>query len=238
MDDHSMRRYVPLLIGGAALIAAACSEPVAAPAAKAPVAKAPVLMTWEPVKMAFYDLAGIYTFTLDPQGGEAKVGQYTIAYDANAVCDPATSGYGPSEWKKSCETLTEPLTITARFWIEDGRAHADFTPDIRFSPNADVTLSGVVPSLRDLELTDEVKDRYSVGYTRVANGLRYFINEAASDPSLATFFAERDGRATGFIRRKLLHFSGYYVRSGRICDDGGMCSDGSLDAVDGGFESP
>ena len=82
-----MRRYVPLLIAGTALIAAACSEPVA-PGAKAPVAKAPVLMTWEPVKMAFYDLAGIYTFTLDPQGGEAKVGQYTIAYHANAVCHP------------------------------------------------------------------------------------------------------------------------------------------------------
>ena len=75
-----------------------------------------------------------------------------------------------------------------------------------------------------------MKSRYAVGYTRVANGYRYFINEAASDPSLATYFGERDGRASGFIRRRLLHFSGYYVRSGRLCDDGGECSDGSYDS--------
>ena len=229
-----MRRYVPLLIAGAALVAAACSDSVS-PTQSAEKAQAlPALVPFVGFNASAYDQAATYTFSLSPKGGKAKIGSYTLTYDASAVCDPSTSSYGPTEWKKSCSTLTSSITITARFWVEDGRTHADFSPDIRFDPSKSVTLSTRIPSLRGNELTDDLRQSYAVGYSKVANGYRYFIDEAASDPSLATVFGVRsNGQSDGWVSRRVLHFSGYYVRSGRACDESsGDCGDGSVDIVD------
>jgi hypothetical protein len=106
MDEHSMRRYVPVLVAGSALIAAACSEPVAprTPAAPQYVPIVSAHIVAEPANMWAIEQAGTFTFTLNPWGGTAKIGAYRLSYDANAVCNPATSGYGPSEWKKSCSS--------------------------------------------------------------------------------------------------------------------------------------
>jgi hypothetical protein len=118
-----------------------------------------------------------------------------------------------------------------KFWVEDGRTYADFSPDIRFEPSKSVVISARVPSLRGQEITDALRQEYSLGYTRVVDGIRYLIDEAATDPSLATVFGtDWSGNANGRLSRRLLHFSGYYVRSGRTCDDtSGDCSDGTMD---------
>ena len=231
-----MRRYVPVLVAGSALIAAACSEPIAAPRSPAaaaswvPVVSANVIA--EKANMWAIEQAGTFVFTITPNAGEAKIGVYTLNFGDNSVCDPSTSGYGPSEWKKDCSTLSESITITAKFWVENGRTYADFSPDIRFSPSSSVIISARVPELRGLEITDSLRQHYEVGYTRVVDGIRYLIDEAATDPSLATVFGQNeDGTANGALSRKLLHFSGYYVRSGRTCDDLGVCSDGTMDAL-------
>lgn len=235
MDDQSKSRYVPLLIAGAALIAAGCSEPVSPPSAPAqqrdwvPLLSAHVSMA--PANMWAIEQAGTYTFTLNPEGGHADIGVYNLDYEADAVCNPETSGYGPSEWRKGCDTLGAPITITAKFWVEDGHTYSDFSPDIRFSPSKYVWVSATVPELRGKEITDALRDKYSVGYTRVVNGMRYFIDESAEDPGLATIFGDVDGVATGSLKRRLLHFSGYYVRSGRACDDDGTCGDGTVDGM-------
>ena len=231
MTDHEMRRWIPVFVAGAALIAAACSEPAAPPQ---PVAEkwVPIVgpnITAKPANMWAIEQAGTFVFTIDPAGGEAKIGVYTLNYDANVVCDPETSGYGPSVWRNSCNTLNEPITITAKFWVEDGHTYADFSPDVRFDPSKYVWVSAVAPGLRGKEINEALRDQYSVNYTRVVDGMRYFINEAANNPDLATIFGEEDGLATGALKRRLLHFSGYYVRSGRTCDLEGVCADGSLD---------
>ena len=236
MDDHSMRRYVPVLVAGAALIAAACNEPVAPVAQPEAASYVPIVsanVVAERANMWAIEQAGTFVFTINPWGGTAKIGVYNLSYDANAVCDPATSEYGPSEWKKSCSTLTSPITITAKFWVEDGRTYADFSPDIRFEPSKNVVISARVPSLRGQQITDALRAQYAVNYTRVVDGIRYLIDEAATDPTLATVFGVRwDGTASGKLSRKLLHFSGYYVRSGRTCDDStGECTDGTMDAL-------
>ena len=227
-----MRRYVPLLIAGTVLIAAACSEPVSSPRTPAapwvPILSAHVTMA--PANMWAIEQAGTFTFTLSPEGGHADIGVYNLDYDADVVCDPETSGYGPSEWRKSCNTLSAPITITAKFWVEAGHTYADFSPDIRFDPSKYVWVSASAPGLRGQAITDALRYKYSVGYTRVVNGMRYFIDEGAEDPGLATIFGEEDGVATGALKRRLLHFSGYYVRSGRTCDDTGVCTDDLIDA--------
>ena len=227
-----MRRFVPVLIAGAALIAAACSEP-ASP--RAPVAQqrewVPLLSShvqMAPANMWAIEQAGTFVFTLNPEGGHADIGVYNLDYDADAVCNPETSEYGPSEWRKPCETLGAPITITAKFWVEDGHVYSDFSPDIRFSPSKYVWVSANVPDLKGKEITDALREKYAVNYTRVVNGMRYFIDEAAEDPGLATIFGEENGVANGNLKRRLLHFSGYYVRSGFACDvDSGQCSDGT-----------
>lgn len=235
MDDHSMRRYVPLLIAGSAFIAAACSDAVAParPTSQAELSATAALVPFVGFNASLYDRAQTYRFKLSANGGKAKIGAYTLTYGANAVCDPATSSYGPTEWQKRCKTLSKSITIVARFWVEDGRTYADFSPDIRFDPSRNVTISTRVPGLRGADLTDELRSAYAVGYTRVVDGYRYFIDEAADDPSLATVFGMKGRHANGLVSRRVLHFSGYYVRSGRVCDESSdECGDGSIETLD------
>ena len=228
-----MRRYVPILVAGAALIAAACSDSVA-PARSTNASDLPTLASFGggpassrgKANHGPFESAPEITFTISPRGGRAQIAGFTLNYPANAVCDPSVSGYGASDWQKPCETLNEPITITAKFWLEDGRTHADFSPDIRFDPSKDVTLSAIVPSLRGHRLSASDRDKYSIWYSVLVGDERYYIDEASVFPELATVFGERRGRATGNLVRKIYHFSGYYVRSGRVCDDSsGDCSD-------------
>jgi len=137
MSDN-MRRYVPILIAGTVLIAAACSD------ATAPMQSTSKIQQFgasAPARLVLGDLtAGTYTFTLDPKGGSTKFGAFRLNYDANAVCDPRTSGYGAAYWLAPCTTLSSPITITATVSFANGESTVEFSPDIRFSPNATVVL--------------------------------------------------------------------------------------------------
>ena len=174
------------------------------------------------------DNAGTLTFTLSPWGGMVRIGAFTVFYPASAVCDPNRSGYGPTEWQKPCPTLRRPITIQAKFWVDAaGVAYADFSPDIRFDPSKRVTLLTYIPDVRGVTLTDAIRAQYSISYT-VSNGQdRFFVDDGATDPALATFFGtQRDGSANGIAWRRIYHFSGYYVRSGKACDESDPeCSD-------------
>ena len=227
-----MRRYVPILIAGAALITAACSDSTA-PTRSTSVSDLPKLSYFGggPGSYQSYssnhdeDNAKTVVFTIDPQGGAVRLNGFELVYPANAVCDPATSGYGPSEWKKSCETLNSAMTITAKVWVVDGRTHADFSPDIRFDPSKDVYVSVKMRDIRGQVPQADWADKYNIWYSTRVGDVRYFVNDAAYNPELATVFGMRDGKATGWMTRKIWHFSGYYVRSGRVCDEFDVCVD-------------
>ena len=221
-DLVATKRYVALLIGGAALLAAACSEPLA----PNPAQRAPAALVAQPSTVAAargdrgHNQEGYYTFWMSPRGGEAQLGPYVLRYDARSVCDPATSGYGLEFWAEECRTLRAPVVLVAHVWYEDGRAYVEMNRDLRFDPTKSVVLSTNVPDLRNQVLTDELRAQYSIGYTTMVNGQRVFMDDASWDPSLATVFGiGRNGRANGNISRRVLHFSGYYVRSGRL-DEG------------------
>jgi len=213
-EQISMRRYVAVFIGGAALIVAACSEPMA------PTAPS---LTQGPAAVAAArgsdrdHTEGYYVFAMSPRGGEAQLGPYLLRYDAHAVCNPANSGYGLEHWAKACETLRAPVVVIAHVWYEDGRALIEMNRDLRFDPSKSVVLSTNVPDLRGQVLTDALRAQYAIGYTTMVDGQRVFMDDATWDPSLATVFGtRRNGRASGAISRRVLHFSGYYVRSGRL----------------------
>jgi hypothetical protein len=236
MDDHSMRRYVPLLIAGAALIAAACSDSTA-PTRSTYDPDHPVLTALGSGTFSSYRRqehvdptaeanAATFTFSISPtKGAMVKVGTLYLYFPDRAVCDPTKSSYGPTEWDASCETLKKSITVTAKFWVEDGRTHADFTPNLRFAPDRGVYIGGYVPEIIGREATESLADKYAVYYAVLVGDTRYLINEAAVDPTLATVIMQKDGLATGGFYRRIKHFSGYYVRSGRVCDEEtGECS--------------
>lgn len=220
-----MRRYVPLLIAGAALIAAACRDAIA-PSRASSEARSLVALTQGPhVTSARADHAAeskgtSFTFTIDPEGGWTRVGNFRLVYPSHAVCDPDRSEYGPDAWDEPCPTLKRPIRIRARVWVQDGTSYADFRPNIRFDPEKEVKLFTVIPALRDQVLTDDLRSLYSIGYTLSNGSTRYFIDEGADDSDLATHFYTRDGKATGLVSRRIQHFSGYYVRAGYYCEYG------------------
>jgi hypothetical protein len=211
-----MRRYLPLLIAGAALIAAACSDTVAP---KQPTTVAATIAKLGGGPGSFANLwdstlaeenADTVTFTIDPQGGSARIGDFRLEYEANSVCNPETSGYGAEYWQQSCETLTAPITIKGKFWFQDGKAYADFSPNIRFSPDKQVYLWLKRPAA----LSPSQFQNFNVFYTTIVGDMRYYIDEAQSDESMQTQVDE-EGRA----RRLIRHFSGYVILGGEPCDD-------------------
>src|SRR5438105_1899364 len=222
-----LRRYVPLLIAGSAFIAAACRDAIA-PTRSTTKDLATLSYKGAFVSHAVFadddaeSKAQVFTFKLKAKGGRAHVGKFTIDYPANAVCDPATSTYGPDEWNNPCETLNEDITVTARLWVEDGRSHTDFSPDLRFDPAKDVYMSTVVPELKGKEDNDATRAQFSIWYSRREGDVRYLINDADGDSRLASKFDNSNGKAW----RKIQHFSGYFVQWGTIwCDDGADSND-------------
>jgi hypothetical protein len=228
-----MRRYVPLLIAGAAFIAAACSDAVAP---SRPTARAlPTLVSAFGGGPASYanladdnaeDTAHTVVFTMSPEGGKAMIGAFVLTYPANAVCDPSTTAYGPSEWHNPCETLNEPITITAKYWTENGYVHSDFSPDIRFDPSKTVTITTRDQALVGMDSTGQAN--YAIWYSVRVGDYRYFIDDFAVDPEVATIFAtDSSGLATGFAKRRVFHFSGYLYREGGSiwCEDGSSEND-------------
>ncbi len=207
-----MRKYVPLLIAGSALIAAACRDSVAPPEAN----EAAALYKHDRSFSALVGDANVagattVTFTLSPNGGQGvKVGEFTLDYSANAVCVPATSGYGPGYWRLSCETLQEPITITATSWVADGRSYTEFSPDIRFSPAATVQLSVVREAIIGDYLSLRTALANNIWYVRLVGTYGFFVDEGWLDPEIRTHFDTE----TGLVWRRIRHFSGWSVRSG------------------------
>lgn len=209
-----MRRFVPLLIAGTVLIAAACSDTIAPTRSTSALdvfrgSAAPAALT------AADSTAKTYTFSISPNGGSVKVGGFRLDYPANAVCDPATSGYGPEYWLADCTALTTPITMTAKVWFSSTKAYAEFSPDIRFKPSAVVLLSVKRPKIQGQTLSDDLKNAYAMLYFRTVDGVMQSVDEAATDSELATKF-DTNG---AWVWRRIRHFTGYYVRSGEPCDD-------------------
>src|SRR5687768_12853716 len=85
----------------------------------------------------------VRTFVYDPARKlvQSFGAGHQVTMPAGAVCDPATSGYGPGLWDAPCKPLTKPITFTVTSWDDvTGRPNAEFSPDVRFVPGAVVVL--------------------------------------------------------------------------------------------------
>ena len=152
-------------------------------------------------------------FTVTSTGGVFRLGPHAIYFPANAICDPATSTYGPTEWDAPCNVLTTPIRFRAEVRELDGRSWVDFTPAVRFVPTNDPA-NGVWLYMKATALSADADSamaqlsRMSVLYSPVIGAPG--INEALTDPTLATYVWMEGGVAF----RRVKHFSNYNIYVG------------------------
>jgi hypothetical protein len=215
---YFMRPYIRHVAAVCAVGLLACSDTSTAPTGRAtPMASA---------DRPSLDLGGqshwssrTTSFTLTSAGGSFDVGGFfTLNVPADGVCS-LTSSYGPGTWDDQCATLgpDESITVTATYGFSGSGPVVDFSPELRFSPNAQVTLStSLYSSILTLGASYFSQHPSALGFF----GMYYvpalgagLVTDAASDPSLVTHV----NLTTGLVWRRIKHFSGYNVATGLAC---------------------
>jgi hypothetical protein len=146
-------------------------------------------------------------FTVTTSGGYFELGKHAIYFPARAICDPATSGYGPEFWDKDCEVIRGQVDIHAELREQDGREWIDFTPSLRFRPSTSQSEWVWIYMRTDAASSDA---SLSILWSP-AIGIPG-IDESLSDPTLRTYVDP------GYAYRRIKHFSGYNVTAGRSED--------------------
>jgi hypothetical protein len=204
-------RRIATAIAATALIATASCGDNPSPGATAPTASNSSAMR------AFGELSAAghapftYSFNISSRGGSYLLGEYLLTVPANAVCDPSTSNYGPQSWDSPCTPFRGSVPVRATVSSFGGRDYIDFTPHIRFVPSDDrsswVTISayrlGAIGGQGDLR-------RFSILFADMPGGP--LVDESAGDPTLATHV----NIVTGFVWRRVKHFTGYNIYLGMI----------------------
>jgi hypothetical protein len=193
-------RYLLLAMSGVVVASSACSTdataplPLAAPES-AGLSKGPA----KPQDVSDDD----YTFTIDPRrDNNLTFGDHSLWLPANAICDPATSGYGIGTWDNACSPLTTKLTITARVRsASGGLPRVDFQPALRFNPERAAFLTFYVKGKKAKEAA-EMRILYCP-----TSSSKDCIDEALTDPSLETVL----NRPMKMVYRRIKHFTGYLV---------------------------
>jgi hypothetical protein len=144
---------------------------------------------------------GTYSFVIDPSQPQAlQLGASHLDIPANAVCDLASTSYGPDHWDDSCTPQTDTFTVTAvvRNAATD-HPSVDFEPALRFSPDANVGLYLYVTDDATLDASRTVKYCNASGC----------VDESVTDPSLVS----NVDLVNRVVFRRIKHFSGFIVLS-------------------------
>ena len=147
--------------------------------------------------------SGTATFEVSPNNpAKVTLGEHQVSFARNAICDPATSSYGPGTWDAPCAVVGGPVLITATWWTdEEGNPRIDFQPALRFNPVSEVQIN-----IKDRRVATN-PEAYRIFWVD-AEGLVH--DESLADSSVATQIG-----VNGQLYRRVKHFSGYTVSSGR-----------------------
>ena len=213
------RRFVPFLIAGTALIAAACRDSTVAPVSDASTTTLTLLEDQSFSRLVSRtdgSSAQTLTFTFTRAAGSVQLGEFELGWQENSVCDPATSGYGVEFWRKACRAAPADIPMTVKLWNDGERTYAEFFPDIRFSPNKNVTLTVNRPQIVGKQVNPRMVRLYSILYTHQIGDTRYYVDEAWYDLEQRSHF----NTITGDVWREIRHFSGFVIRTGVEGDSG------------------
>ena len=146
--------------------------------------------------------------TVTPTGGWFRIGNHGIFFPDHAICDPATSSYGPEHWDQPCAALDGPIQIHAEVRTQDGRSWVDFSPALRFVPSADSTQWVQIYLYSDQAYDPENLPSLSILWSQAIGEAG--IDESLDDPTQRTYVDVDQGIAF----RRIKHFSGYHITSG------------------------
>ena len=204
----ALRAATPVLALGTAVLTAAlaaCSDAPLAPTASTSVATARIAVAGGPVRnVGTTTVVGdttVTVFTYSPTSVASFTvgGVHRLVVPTHAVCDLTTSSYGPGTWDAPCTPSTSPVTITARSWYDAaGHPRIDFAPHLRFVPGLPTPVR-----LYEKDKSSTLPSTTTIAYCDDAGAC---VNEAASDPTLATTV-----QTGGTASRVIKHFSGYTV---------------------------
>jgi hypothetical protein len=207
-----MRRIASVVAATALVAAAGCGDN-SSPAATAPSARNSAAV--QDVVTQSIALSGNYqySFNISAKGGVYLLGQYLLSVPANAVCDPSTSSYGPQFWDAPCTPARGSTHVTVTVSTVGGRDYVDFTPHLRFVPS-DNQANWVTINTYRLAAIGGNGDlrRFSMLFADSAGAA--LVDESAVDSTLATHI----NTITGFVWRRVKHFTGYNIHTGEIDD--------------------
>ena len=158
---------------------------------------------------------------------------------AGAVCEPATTKYGPRYWDDDCTPARRQITVNVVAKNQGKKVSVDFQPDLRFRPSAGwvvIQTSAYADLLtgndvRRLSPASPFFQDFAIFYAPTGGKSR--IDEASStgDASVVTHVDLR----TGLVWRRVKHFSGYIVYAGNKCDPTVTGLDAVCQVDDGGL---
>jgi hypothetical protein len=153
-------------------------------------------------------------FSVSPNGGIFFAGNHAVVFPAGSVCDPATSGYGPGTWDLPCAPLQSTLKVHAEVRRLNGQSWVDFSPSLRFAPSSNpakwVWMVMYTPDA--IGATSSDLSKFNILWASKIGGQT--VDETPSDSSLRTYVDTWQGIAI----RRIKHFTGYAITSGRKCD--------------------
>jgi hypothetical protein len=159
-------------------------------------------------------------FVVNADGGSFSLGAYTVSFPGNSVCDPTVSTYGTTEWDKNCAVLSDgqSIKIHATISLTSDGLTVDFTPALRFSPSAKVTISTDIFASFILANQD-----YFQKNRKALNAFAILYSPGVGSKAVSDFAADRSVTThvdlnTGIVWRRVKHFSGYSIVSGEACD--------------------
>jgi hypothetical protein len=215
-----MRRYRLSVLAAAGVVTAlACSDSGVGPRQPASRLTPGARLDRAFPVTALANAPEIYKFDIPVSGATVALGdRFTLNFPANSVCDPTSSSYGMGHWDEDCIPNDRAVSITAKIWVNEDRVVVDFSPSLRFVPTAVVTISTnlfapILAGRVDLAATPGALSQYELLFS--PDGGTTKVREAGllNDPSLKTHI----DLTTGFVWRRLKHFSGYVGAFGEPC---------------------
>ena len=145
------------------------------------------------------------TLNIDPNVGRTYAfGENWIYFPARAICDPATSGYGPTVWDAPCTPVNKKFSVTVHWSNKGGYAFVRFSPELRFAPaDGQSVTQWVILSLHGNKKLKDLEP-YSILYNSDAGT---WIDESLADPTLQSWVDQQHNS----VVRRVKHFSGYMV---------------------------
>ncbi len=151
-------------------------------------------------------------FVVPPSGGVFMIGNNAVIFPARSICDPATSGYGPDTWDRSCRSAKMAIKVHAEIRTAKLGTWIDFSPALRFVPTGNPARyvwlymhNSNVSAASDLS-------KFTINYSSGFGDLGF--DESIFDASLRTYVDQ----AGAMTLRRIKHFSTYNTSSGKSCD--------------------